>query len=102
MKGVRVQYEVKPDYVETNRKNIQAVMDEIKANPIEGMYYSAYQIEGTNCFMHVNFSKDEETMSKINNVKAFGAFRMALKASEPVSPPNSESIDLIGAGYKLA
>jgi len=101
MKAVRVQYTVKREYVEQNKKNIKAVMDALKANPIDGMYYSSYQLADGVSFMHVNFAKDDSTMSKLNDVQAFNDFRMALKASGPVSPPNGEDITLVGAGWKL-
>jgi hypothetical protein len=101
MKAVRVQYEVKPDYVESNQKNIDAVMKALKENPIEGMYYSAYLIEGTNQFMHINVATDGETMNKLNSVEEFQYFRKNLKASEPVKPPKAESLNFIGSGFDL-
>ena len=89
MKTVRVQYTVQQASVEQKKKNIQAVMDALKENPIEGMYYSSYQLADGNSFMHVNMAKDDETMSKLNDVEAFTSFRTQLKASKPTSPPNA-------------
>lgn len=101
MKAVRVQYTVKPEYIEQNKKNIRAVMDAIKANPIEGMFYSTYQLPDGVSFMHLNFATDGETMNRLNAVEAFTAFRMALKASEPVSPPKSEELEFVGSSIEL-
>ncbi|MBT5856456.1 hypothetical protein HOH87_07490 [bacterium] len=95
MKAVKVTYTVKPEYVSTNQQNIKAVMDYLEANPIEGMDYNAYLLEDGQSFMHINVAKDEATMNQLLSVDAFNAFRMALKASEPVSPPKSEVLDKI-------
>ncbi len=101
MKSVKVTYQVKPEFIEQNKKNIQAVMDYLKDNPIEGMYYSSYQLDVKGSFMHINFAQDEVTMNKLNDVKAFVDFRMQLKASEPVQSPKAQKIELIGAGWKM-
>ena len=101
MKAVRVQYTVRSDFIEQNKKNISAVMDSLKANPIEGMLYSTYQLEDGNSFMHVNVAKDDETMSRLNYVEAFTNFRMQLKASNPISPPKSEKLSFVGASQEI-
>ena len=101
MKVVRVQYTVKPDYVEQNKKNIQAVMAELRANPIEGLRYSTYQLPDGNSFMHLNLSNSEEALAAFNELESFKKFRMELKASAPISPPKAESLTLVGAGYEV-
>ena len=101
MKAVRVQYTVKPEFVDQNIVNIKAVMDSLKSNPIEGMFYSTYQLPDGNSFMHVNVARDGDTMNKLNDVEAFKKFRMALKGSGPVSPPNAESLDFVGANWEM-
>lgn len=95
MKAVRVQYTVKPEYVETNKKNIQAVMKHLEDNPIAGMWYRAFLLEDGQSFMHVNICDNEEIMGKLNDVELFTKFRMELKASGPLSPPKSESITMV-------
>lgn len=100
MKAVKVRYEVKPEFVDQNKKNIQAVTEFLKANPIEGMYYFSSQLEDGS-FMHINVAKDDETMAKLNAVEAFSHFRMELKASEPISTPESEKLEIVGMGWDL-
>lgn len=95
MKAVRVQYTVKPEYVETNKKNIHAVMNHLKNNQIEGMWYRAFLLEDGQSFMHINICENEETMGKLGEIELFNKFRMELKASSPVSPPKSENINMI-------
>ena len=101
MKAVKVQYTVKPEYVEQNKANIRKVMETIKANPIEGMQYASFLLEDGQTFLHVNMAKDDETLSRLSNVKEFNDFRMALKASKPLSPPQSTTLTLVGAGFEI-
>ena len=101
MKIVRVQYTVKPEYVEQNKKNIQAVMADLKANPIDGLWYSTYQLSDGNSFMHVNLTSSPEALEKFNEVESFKKFRMELKASTPVSPPKAEDLTLVGASFEF-
>ncbi len=102
MKAVKVKYTVQEDYVEENKKNIQKVMDALRANPIEGMLYSSYtDHENPNTFIHINIAKDSETMAKLNNVPEFTAFRTALKASNPISPPKQTSLDNVASAFDI-
>lgn len=101
MKAVKVEYTVKPEYAEQNMANIQKVMAAIKANPIEGMQYASFILEDGQTFVHINMAKDSETMGKLSEVPEFNEFRMALKASQPISPPKSTDLTLVGAGFEL-
>ena len=86
MKAVKVQYTVKSDFVDQNKANIRKVIEALRSKPIHGMLYC---------------SLDEETLSKISDVKEFGELRAALEASGPVSPPTSENLNLVDAGFVL-
>lgn len=102
MKAVRVQYTVKPEYVDTNKTNIQKVMDHLKTNPIEGMQYASFVLDDGQTFVHINMAKDQATMDKLQEVDVFNDFRMQLKASGPISPPQSENLNLVAAGFELS
>lgn len=102
MKVVKVQYTVKNEYIEENKKNIAKVMDVLKSNPIEGMQYSSFtDEENPSTFVHINMAKDSETLSKINNIKEFKDFQQALKASQPLSPPKAVKLNLVASGFEL-
>lgn len=101
MVAVQVKYTVQPGFVEENKANIHRVMDAIKSKPIDGMLYSTYTIDDGNTFVHINMAKDQQTLSSLNNVPEFTEFRMALKASNPVSPPNQTDLNPVGAGFEL-
>lgn len=102
MKAVKVQYTVKPEYIEQNKANIQRVMEYLRSNPIDGMQYSSFTLDDGQTFVHINMAKDEETMNKLQQVEPFNEFRMALKESGPVSPPKSENLNLVDAGFELS
>ena len=101
MKAVKVTYTVKAEYAAQNKANIQKVMRALTANPIAGMQYSSFILNDGQTFVHINMAKDQQTMSKLNDVPEFTEFRTALKASGPVSPPQSEDLNLVGAAFKL-
>lgn len=101
MKAVKVQYTVKPEYVEQNKANIQKVMEALKANPIDGMHYASFTLDDGQTFVHLNLAKDGETMSKLQEVQEFNEFRKALKASGPISPPKQEPLNLVAAGFDI-
>ena len=65
MKAVKVTYTVQPEYAEQNKNNIQRVMSALRANPIPGMQYSTFILDDGQTFVHINMSKDQETLSKL-------------------------------------
>ena len=101
MKAVKVQYTVKPEYVETNKANILKVMEKLKANPITGMQYVSFILDDDQSFVHINMAQDQDTISKLSEIEEFKAFQSALKASQPISPPKAENLNLVGAGFDL-
>ena len=101
MKAVKVQYTVKPEYVDQNKTNINRVMDRLKVNPIDGMLYSSYTLDDGQTFVHINICKDQETMDRLGEVQEFNEFRQALKASGPIKPPESINLDPVAAGFEL-
>ena len=101
MKAVKVQYTVKPEYVEENKANIARVMDALRANPISGLQYASFTLDDGNSFVHINMARDQDTMSRLSKMKEFEDFRSALKASGPLSPPKSDSLTLVDAGFDI-
>lgn len=100
MKAVSVQYQVHEDYVSQNQSNIRAVMEDLRANPIEGMHYSTYYL-GEGKFMHINIARDQETLSRLGEREAFNQFRMGLRESGPLAPPQQENLEVIGSSQPL-
>ena len=52
MNGVKVQYTVKQEYVETNKANIQQVMADLKKINNPDIQYSAFLLDDGQTFVH--------------------------------------------------
>lgn len=101
MKAVKIQYTVQSPFVDTNVANIRKVMEALKANPIDGLSYTAFQLGDGQMFMHVVVARDDEAQSKIPQLPEFEAFQNALKESNPVSPPSPEELSVVGTSFEL-
>ena len=99
MKAVRVQYTVKQSYAETNQKNIQKVMADLRAMNNPGIRYSAFMLEDGKTFIHFAMYPDEETAAIVNNLESFHSFRQQLQASQPEVPPKADNLSLVGSAY---
>jgi hypothetical protein len=51
--------------------------------------------------MHFAQYPDEETAQLLSGLESFAKFRMELKESKPVSPPQSMKLTLVGAAFEL-
>ncbi|MBO6515430.1 MAG: hypothetical protein JJ975_02670 [Bacteroidia bacterium] len=101
MKIVRVTYTVRPEYVEQNKANIEQVMNDLRALNNPNTKYASYLAEDGVSFMHFAQYPDEETAQLLNELPSFAKFRQELKASNPVSPPQSNHMTLVGAAFDL-
>ncbi len=101
MEAVKVQYTVRPEFVDENTSNIRRVMDALRSNPVEGMKYVSFTLEDGQTFVHINISQSAKAKSALQAMPDFQAFQSALKASKPMSPPNVESMELVGAGFDI-
>ena len=101
MEAVKVQYTVWPEFVEENKANIRKVMDRLKSEPIEGVHYSSFTLDDGQTFVHINIMKTAEAKAAMVELPEFKAFQAALKASDPVSPPSAEPMELVAAGFEV-
>ena len=101
MKAVKVQYTVKPEFVDQNMANIRNVMEALRSRPITGMWYASFTLDDEQTFVHISMAKDQDTMDELDELKEFGEFREALMASGFISPPASENLNLVDAGFDV-
>lgn len=101
MKIIRVTYTVQPTYVEQNKQNIKQVMDDLKKLENPNTKYASYLEEDGITFMHFAQYPDEETSKILTTLPSFSKFRKELKESNPITPPKSMNLSLVGAGFKL-
>ena len=100
MKAVKVQYTVKESYVETNKRNIEKVMLELRKIKNHGIKYSAFLLDDGKTFVHFVMSPDEETLS-VSDLDSFQKFRQQLQESEPEIPPKVEDMSLVASAYDI-
>ena len=101
MKAVKVEYTVKESYVETNKKNIQAVMAALQEINNPGIKYSSFLLNDGKTFVHFGMYANEEALSIVGNLDVFQKFRQALKESQPESPPQANDLTLVGSAYDI-
>ena len=97
----KIQYTVKPEFVETNKQNIQAVMEELKSLGNNNIRYSSYIFEDGKTFMHFVVAKDEETNKILTGLEVFKKFQTELKASGPEVPPKVDHLNLVGSSFEI-
>ena len=96
MSIVVVQYQVKPDQIETNAGLIRAVYAELAERQPEGFRYATVRSEGS--FVHLAAVEDGAE-SPLPSVAAFREFTSGIRQRCEV-PPVSRDAVLVG-GYRL-
>jgi hypothetical protein len=100
MRAVKVEYTVKPGYAETNKMNIQKVMEELKALGNVGILYSTYIKEDGVSFVHFSIHRDEENI--IPSLPAFKIFSTQLKAEGLAGDvPKSLKLQMVAKSFDL-
>ncbi len=99
MKAMKVQYTVREEYVETNKKNIRTVMADLRAIANPGVRYSSFILEDGKTFVHLAIYDSEESVSVTTNLESFKKFQQALKSSQPEMPPKAEEMTLVASAY---
>ena len=100
MRAVKVEYTVKPEYVATNKANIQKVMDELRALGDTGILYSTYIKEDGVSFVHFSIHRNEENI--IPSLTAFKAFSTQLKAEGLMGDaPHAVKLEMVARSFDL-
>jgi hypothetical protein len=101
MKIVNVTYTTKPEFVETNSKNIQNVMQDLQDLNSSGILYTSCLAADGKTFRHTAFFKTDEDQKALNELPSFKNFQEQLKASGLESPPKQELFTLVGTSKQL-
>ena len=101
MRAIKVEYTVKPEYVSTNKTNIQKVMDELRALGDVGVMYSSYIKEDGCSFVHFSIHKDSEEPNIITSLETFKAFSTQLKSEGLVTPPQTIKLEMVAKSFDL-
>jgi hypothetical protein len=99
--AVKVQYTVKAEYVETNKKNIARVMSDLREINSPDIRYSAFLLDDGKTFLHFVMRANDEAGSILSNLEAFKDFQRQLRNSEPESPPKAEDLTLVDTNWDV-
>jgi len=98
MRAVKVEYTVKPEYVETNRANIAKVMEELRATGDTTVLYSTYVKEDGVSFVH--FSIHSNTENPLTSLPAFKNFTAQLKAEGLAGEaPKAQQLQMVAKSF---
>ena len=98
MKGVRVKYTVSEDFVDQNKANIAAVMQELRGREDIAVKYAAYLAPNGKTFRHVLLMRDDEARAQLTGLASFQAFQAALRPNLEAAP-EVEDWALVGSNY---
>ena len=94
MKVTRVQYIVRAEFVEANKRNIAAVMCELRAAGNNDVKYAVYLQQDGRTFMHVVHQSTPEAEQFPTSLESFKTFQAQLKPNLEV-PPKVEALALV-------
>ncbi len=101
MEAVKVQYTVKPGYVETNKSNIRKVMADLKEINNPNLRYSAFLLEDGKSFVHFVMRTSNDAQKTLDALPSFQEFQRQLRESGPEVPPKAENLSLVGASWDV-
>lgn len=101
MKAINVQYTVKPDYADTNKRNIRKVMSDLQEIANTGIKYSAFLLDDGKTFLHFGIYSDQAALDVVTNLPSFQFFQDQLKTSGPELPPRGDDLRLVDSSYEL-
>jgi hypothetical protein len=100
MKVTRVQYTVLSDFVAENKRNIEAVMKELRALSDNDVHYAVYLHEDGKTFMHLVHHNTAESERLPTSLESFKHFRARLKDHLDV-PPKTETFALLQSSASI-
>jgi hypothetical protein len=86
MKVTRVQYTVRAEFVETNKRNIEAVMRELRAVGSDDVKYTVYLQQDGRTFMHLVHQNTVEAERFPTSLESFKTFQTQLKPNLDIAP----------------
>ena len=101
MNGVKVQYTVNEEYVETNKTNIRQVMADLKEINNPDIKYSAWLLDDGKTFVHLVHRANPEAQKTVSELPSFQEFQRQLKASGLEVPPQADDLSLVGSAWDI-
>lgn len=98
---VKVTYTTPTSFVETNQKNIKAVMTDLQNANHTGINYNACICADQKTFIHTAFFNSDDDQRFLNELPSFRHFQEQLKASGLEVPPKQEILSLVGSSNNI-
>ena len=100
MKVTRVQYTVREGFAEENKRNIAAVMSELRALANKDVRYTVYVHEDGRTFMHFVHQNTVEAEQFPTSLASFRHFQAQLRPNLEV-PPKPERFALVDSAVPI-
>ncbi len=100
MKITRVQYTVQADFGEENRRNIAAVMHELRSLDNTDLKYATYLLDDGKTFMHLVHHNSSRAEHLPTSLESFQHFQTQLKEHLEI-PPKVETLEFVDASFQL-
>ncbi len=101
MKIVSVQYTTTPDFANTNRKNIERIVTELRKLNHPGIKYGAYVLSDGKTFIHFDQFENEAAHEVLTGLASFKKFAAELEDSNPEAEPKLELPMLVASSEDL-
>lgn len=101
MLNVNVTYQVKREFVEENKMNIQKFLNDFKSLDKTKFSYNVYLKDDGVTFVHTSNYLDEKTQKEILNVPSFLEFQKKRDESGLNNTHNVEILEYIGSSNKI-
>jgi predicted transcriptional regulator YdeE len=101
MKIIKVTYTARAEYVETNKANIGAVMNDLQQLNHPGINYNCCVGADDKTFTHTAFFMADEDQKVLLELPSFKYFSEQLKASIPEAAPKQELLAFVGSSRNI-
>lgn len=101
MIAVQVTYKINADFVEHNKRNIAAFLNDFKEMRDSNFLYHVYFKEDGVTFVHVSMYESQEIQQSVLNTPSFLEFQQQRDEKGLVSAPIIENLNHIGSSLSL-
>ncbi len=98
---VKVSYTVKPEFVETNKKNISLFLEDFKKMNTDDFKYTVYLKEDGVTFVHFSSYINEEIQNEILNISSFKAFQQKRDESGLNDSHEVSVLNYVGSSFPV-
>lgn len=98
---VKVTYTVKSGFVEQNKRNIEVFLNDFRELNNDDFRYTAYQVDGTNKFVHISHYKNGDIQKTLLNREPFLEFQKQRDESGLEGQPEIDVMTNVGTSRDI-